>query len=106
LNDRTAKTFGDCVNAGYHVPNNSYEYEIPDLRNSSFALSSACNFTNEEILIRLMNTQMDVNQVNASVYTVDLPPDTLDAYLGSVCANDQCGSASPGKGIEAYETTY
>lgn len=107
LNDMTIKTFPGCVTAGHSVVNNSYEYEIPDLRNSSFMLATACNVTNEEILIKLMNTQMDVNQMNSSVYTVDLPVDTLDAYLGTVCgANGDCRPSSAGKGFELYETSY
>jgi hypothetical protein len=104
----TINTIAGCVSAGYIVANNSYEYEIPDLRESTFLLTTACNMTDEEILIKLMNTQMDVNQVNSSVVTVDLPVDTLDAYIGNVCGgkNVDCGSTSAGKGFESYETSY
>jgi hypothetical protein len=46
-----------------------------------------------------------VNQVNATVKTVDLPVDTLDAYVGTSCsAKDNCGIA--GIGLENYETSY
>jgi hypothetical protein len=77
------------------------------LRNSSFLFERTCNTTNEELLINLMNTQMDVNQINAFVSTTDLPDDTLDAYLGTTCGeNKECGSGILGKGLAQYETSY
>jgi hypothetical protein len=103
-----------CINGGYSI-DNALNVEIPDLRpydneanetiTPQFLIQRSCNTTNEEILITLMNTMMDVNQVNASVFTQDLPNDTLDAYVGSSCGmNSDCGV--PGKGLDSYETSY
>lgn len=102
----SSKTIQDCISSGYTI-NNTIEVAIPDLRNDTFAISRSCNASNEEILINLMNPLMDVNQINASVSSENLPNDTLDAYLASTCGNNpDCGKTEAGNGLYSYETSY
>ena len=98
VNSNTVNTFAGCVVAGQNVTNNSYAFDLEDLRNitannETFNVSYKCSQKGEEIFVAISNPLMDVNSLNITVATeanlTDLNiTDATDAFISVICSGD------------------
>ena len=105
--DNVITTLDGCIANGQMVSGNSEEIQIEDLRQTPLQIVRQCNSTDEELLLTLVNSRMDVNQVNVSVSSSASATDLFPGYVGVSCSSSKgCGvSSMDGTGIKNYETS-
>lgn len=106
--DNVITTLDGCLANGQIVSGKTEVIEIGDLRQAPIQIVRQCKSRDEELLLTLVNSRKDVNQVKVSVASKPAATDAFPGYVGVGCSSSKiCGLPSmDGTGIKNYETSF